>query len=218
VTGRVAQSDGTAARPRADARSTYDRLAPVYDALDAVYEVTWKRRVRALVFEGAAGLVLDVGAGTGANVPFYPEAGKTIGIDISPRMLDFARTKAERLGKPAEFLEMDLRHTSFPDNHFDLLAATFTLCVLPDGFLVPGLRELARIAKPAGLIRILDYGPPTALWAKAWMGVASLWTSWAFAARYDKTTEDHAIAAGLRLDSVRPLLGGAVKLITLRKG
>jgi ubiquinone/menaquinone biosynthesis C-methylase UbiE len=201
---------------RADAFRTYERIAPIYDAVDAIYEVTWKRRLRALVFDGADGLVLDAGAGTGANVPFYPDSGRVVGIDISPRMLERARAKAAQLGKRAEFQEMDLRHTGFADASFDRVISTFTLCVLPETHLTAALHELGRITKPGGTIRILDYGPPTEYWAKAWLGLAQLWTSWAFAACYDARTEDHSEAADLELLGVRPLMGGAVKLLTLR--
>jgi ubiquinone/menaquinone biosynthesis C-methylase UbiE len=224
VSQNFAQPEGsaTAATPRrtarADAFRTYERIAPIYDTIDAIYEVTWKRRLRALVFDGANGLVLDAGAGTGANVPFYPDGSRVVGIDISPRMLERARVKAAQLGKRAEFQEMDLRHTGFADGSFDLVISTFTLCVLPETHLTAALRELGRVTKPGGTIRILDYGPPTESWAKAWLGVAQLWTSWAFAAKYDARTEDHIDAAGLALSSVRPLMGGAVKLLTLRPG
>ena len=211
-TGRAAAAQADAGP---DAFRTYERLAPVYDAIDAIYEVSWKRRLRAMVFEGARGRILDAGAGTGANVPFYPEGDPVIGIDISPRMLERARTKAAQLGKPAEFRQMDIRHTSFPDGHFDTVISTFTLCVLPAGQRSAALRELGRIARPGAAIRILDYGPPTEGWAKAWLGLAQLWTRWAFAASYDAPTEDSIDGAGLTLVSAQPLMGGAVTLLSL---
>ncbi len=53
----------------------YDRLAPLYDKLDALYEWSWKRRLRAELFRHASGpRLLDVGVGTGCNMPFYPRA------------------------------------------------------------------------------------------------------------------------------------------------
>jgi ubiquinone/menaquinone biosynthesis C-methylase UbiE len=221
VSQNLAHGQSTAAAPGGagpDAFRTYERIAPIYDAIDAIYEVSWKRRLRAMVFDGAGGRILDAGAGTGANVPFYPQANAVVGIDISPRMLERARMKAAQLGKQAEFQEMDIRNTSFPDAHFDSIISTFTLCVLPKGQLTGALRELGRIARPDATIRILDYGPPIEGWAKAWLGLAQLWTRWAFAASYDSRTEDYVEAAGLDLVSVRPLMGGAVKLITLRPG
>jgi phosphatidylethanolamine/phosphatidyl-N-methylethanolamine N-methyltransferase len=97
------QSTAAPAATGPDAFRTYERLAPIYDAIDAIYEVSWKRRLRAMLFEGAKGRILDAGAGTGANVPFYPDAAPVVGIDLSPRMLERARVKAAQLGKQAEF-------------------------------------------------------------------------------------------------------------------
>ena len=198
-----------------DAFRTYERIAPIYDAVDAIYEVSWKRRLRAMLFEGTSGRILDAGAGTGANVPLYPDDSSVVGIDISPRMLERARNKAAQLGKQAEFREMDIRDISYPEHYFDAIVSTFTLCVLPKEHVSGALREFGRIAKPDATIRILDYGPPSEGWAKAWLGLAQLWTRWAFAADYNSRTEDYVEAAGLDLVSVRPLMGGAVKLITL---
>ena len=103
----------------------YERIAPLYDVLDKAYEVSWKRGLRAAVFRDTGGMILDAGAGTGCNIPFYPENATVIGIDNSPRMLTRAVKRAVREGIEAEFLEMDLTRTSFPDDHFDAIAVTF---------------------------------------------------------------------------------------------
>src|ERR671914_635440 len=63
-----------------DCARTYDRIAPLYDLLDAAYERLWKGRLRAELFAHAQGRVLDVGIGTGANIPHYPEACADVGI------------------------------------------------------------------------------------------------------------------------------------------
>ena len=73
---------------------TYDRMAPVYDALDAIYEWSWKRRLRAELFRHARGRVLDVGVGTGCNMPFYPPSSEVVGIDASRGMLERAKERA----------------------------------------------------------------------------------------------------------------------------
>ena len=73
---------------------TYDRIAPLYDLLDGIYEHWWKRRLREQLFAHANGRILDVGVGTGCNIPFYPEGSKVVGIDMSERMLDRARERA----------------------------------------------------------------------------------------------------------------------------
>ena len=70
----------------------YQRIAPFYDLLDLPFEHRRYRAIRPLLFEGLSGRVLDVGVGTGRNMPFYPPGAEIVGIDLSPKML----ARAER--------------------------------------------------------------------------------------------------------------------------
>ena len=79
----------------------YERIAPLYDVLDKAYEVSWKRRLRGEVFRGSVGLVLDAGAGTGCNIPFYPRNATIVAVDNSPAMLSRAAKRAVREGVEA---------------------------------------------------------------------------------------------------------------------
>ncbi|UEM23330.1 class I SAM-dependent methyltransferase [Skermanella mucosa] len=193
----------------------YERIAPLYDVLDKAYEVSWKRRLRNDVFRDAGGMVLDAGAGTGCNIPFYPRNARVIGVDNSPGMLVRARKRAAKEGVAAEFLEMDLTRTRFPDNHFDVIAATFVFCVLPEELQLPVLREMHRICKPTGTIRILDYTMSKKAPVRLMMRVVSPWLNFAFAARYTAQYESYLPEA--RLTPVRNdfVMGDVVKLLVL---
>ena len=109
---REAASVGTVKR-------LYDRMAPLYDVLNSVYEYGWKRRLRAVMFREASGRLLDVGVGTGCNMPFYPKGQTAVGIDLSPGMLAQARERARALGIDVELRAMDLLRLDFPDDSFD---------------------------------------------------------------------------------------------------
>ena len=104
-----------------------------------------------------AGRILDVGVGTGCNIPFYPEGSKVVGIDMSERMLDRARERARELGRPMTLRPMNLLSLDFPDASFDTVSATFVLLCLPDELQEPALRELRRVTKPGGRVLLLDY-------------------------------------------------------------
>ena len=193
----------------------YERIAPLYDVLDKAYEVSWKRRLRGEVFRGSVGLVLDAGAGTGCNIPFYPRNATIVAVDNSPAMLSRAAKRAVREGVEAEFLEMDLTRTSFPDNHFDAIAVTFVFCVLPEELQLPVLRELSRICKPTGTIRILDYTLSRKAPVRLMMRVVSPWLNFAFAARYTARYESYLEQAGLSVVDNRFVMGDVVKLLVV---
>jgi ubiquinone/menaquinone biosynthesis C-methylase UbiE len=195
---------------------TYERIAPLYDVLDKGYEVLWKRRLRAQTFEGTTGAVLDAGAGTGCNIPFYPAHSQPVAVDASARMLERARQRAGKLGRTVDFRVMDLTATGFADATFDHIVATFVFCVLPDELTLPVLQEMRRIVKPQGTIRILDYTMSRNKAARLWMRAVSPWLNFAFGARYSAPYE--ALIPDVPLDIVesRFVLGDSVKLVLAR--
>ncbi|EWY40191.1 type 11 methyltransferase [Skermanella stibiiresistens SB22] len=195
---------------------TYERIAPLYDVLDKAYEVSWKKRLRADVFRGAGGVILDAGCGTGCNIPFYPRDARVVGVDNSPGMLVRARKRALKEEVRADFLEMDLTRTHFPDNHFDAIAATFVFCVLPEELQLPVLREMRRVCKPDGTIRILDYTLSKKAPVRMMMRVVSPWLNFAFAARYTARYETYLPEAGLITVQNRFVMGDVVKLLELK--
>lgn len=209
-------ADPAAESARAVSR-TYDRMARVYDALDAVYEWSWKRRLRAELFRHARGRrVLDVGVGTGCNMPFYPAGSEVVGIDASRGMLQRARERARALGREVDLKQMNLLRLGFPDGSFDTVAVTFVLLCLPDELQRPALDELRRVLKPGGRILILDYRPSSRRHVQVWTKAMARWLRWAFAARFDPTTERYIGAAGLAVETRRTFMGDGVMLLVLR--
>ncbi|MCS6879563.1 MAG: methyltransferase domain-containing protein [Geminicoccaceae bacterium] len=199
-----------------EVRRAYERIAPVYDLLDALYERSWKRRLRAELFAHALpGKLLDVGVGTGCNMPFYPPNSEVVGIDASPAMLARARARARRLGKKVQLLEMNLLELAFPDGCFDTVVATFVLLCLPDELQLPALRELARVTRPGGRILLLDYHRSSRTLVRWWMRMLSAWLRWAFAARFDPATERHLAEAGLEPLLRAHRMGDAVTMLVL---
>lgn len=202
-----------------EARRAYARIATVYDLLDGIYERSWKRRLRAELFAHARpGRLLDVGVGTGCNMPFYPPGAAAVGIDASAAMLARARLRARRLGLAVELHEAGLLALPFPDGAFDTVAATFVLLCLPDALQLAALRELSRVTRPGGRILILDYHRSSRSAVRFWMRLLSGWLRWAFAARFDPATEQHLAAAGLRVLVHAPRMGDAVTLLVLEPG
>jgi ubiquinone/menaquinone biosynthesis C-methylase UbiE len=197
-------------------KRTYDRIARIYDLLDLPFEFRRYRPIRRVLFESLEGAVLDAGVGTGRNMPFYPPMGEVIGIDLSARMLAEARKRKARLGAAVELRLMDATATDFPDGRFEHVVATFLFCVLDDEDQLPALRELCRICKPGGDIRLLEYAYSRDPLKRF---VMRLWTPWVrlvYGAAFDRNTEQYVEAAGLELVEERFLFHDIIKLLVLR--
>jgi ubiquinone/menaquinone biosynthesis C-methylase UbiE len=195
---------------------TYDRIAPLYDLFDGIYEHSWKRTLRAELFRVAQGRILDVGVGTGCNMPFYPPHAEVVGIDTSARMLERARARARQLGRGVDLRQMNLLALDFPDASFDTVAVTFVLLCLPDELQEPALEELRRVIRPDGQLLLLDYRLSRKLGMRLWMRCLSPWLRWAFAGRFDAPTERYLKVAGFEVARCRSAMVDGVRLMVLR--
>ena len=140
-------------------RKRYNRMALIFDFVEAPVEkirfASWRQRLRTSI---VGPKVLEVGVGTGKNLPYYPQDADITAIDLSPRMLSRARRKAEKLVLDVRLLEMDAQNLAFTDHIFDTVFATFVFCSVPDP--VKGLQELRRVCKPEGRLLLLEHMQP----------------------------------------------------------
>ena len=194
----------------------YERIARFYDLLDLPFERRRYRALRPLLFRGLAGQLLDAGIGTGRNCEFYPPAATVSGIDISPAMLARAYHRCPMLAAGGRLYRMDVTALEFPTGSFDGAVATFLFCVLPDDLQVSALRELGRVVKPGGLIRLLEYVRPRGTVRRIMSRIWQPWIAWAYGASFDRETERHVPEAGLQLVESRYVVDDLVKLIAAR--
>lgn len=147
-------------------RSTYDRLAPWYDALERIPEILLGTgRLRDLLAEPAEGRVLEVAVGTGRNLSRYPRECRIVGVDLSTGMLRRARDKPAS-GRRLGLLAMDAQALAFPDDSFDTVVDSLALCTYPDP--VKALREMARVCRPDGRMLLLEHGRSDRGWLGRW--------------------------------------------------
>ncbi len=134
----------------------YAILSPVYDFLfDKVF---YPGRVAAIkLLEAKPGdRILEVGVGTGLNLPLYPRDCDVTGVDISEGMLRKAEERVRTLGMDrAKLMVMDGSRLQFPDNSFDRVIATYVISAVPDP--VKTLLEMRRVCKPSGHLVILNH-------------------------------------------------------------
>ncbi|MCL4765502.1 MAG: methyltransferase domain-containing protein [Hyphomicrobiaceae bacterium] len=194
----------------------YQRIASLYDLLDLPFEYGRYRRIRPLLFQGVSGRILDAGVGTGRNIPFYPPDSQVVGIDLSPAMLARAARRARKLGRSVELHRMDVTRLDMPDRSFDAAVASFLFCVLPDERQVAALREIGRVLKPGGILRLLEYVRPKGALRSALARLWEPWMAWAYGAGFDRHTEQHVPESGLELLESRFVVDDLIKLISLR--
>ena len=194
----------------------YQRIAPVYDVLELPFEYGRYRQIRRLLFQGLAGRLLDAGVGTGRNFPFYPPGSTVVGIDTSPVMLARAERRRKSAVAEVELRQMDVTRLDFSDQTFDGAVATFLFCVLPDELQVPALRELGRVVKAGGPVRLLEYVRPQHTIRRALARLWEPWIAWAYGASFDRRTEDYVPEAGLVLVDARIVVDELVRFISAR--
>ena len=140
-------------------RAMFDRIAPVYDAMNRAITLGLDRRWRRLAAASAVqpgDRVLDAACGTGDLALAALNAGGVVtGLDFSERMLERARRKSDAI----EWVRGDVLELPFEDGAFDAATIGFGIRNVDD--LDAGLSELARVVRPGGRLAVLEITRPT---------------------------------------------------------
>lgn len=150
------ESAKRAEREFAATRRRYNRIAGFYDLLE-IFDERRFRPWRLRMLARASGRVLEVGIGTGKNIPGYPAGVELIGIDAAEGMLAIARARSRRSGAPVDLVLADVQALPFRDGAFDTVVSSFVFCSVPDP--LAGLLELRRVVRPEGKILMLEHLP-----------------------------------------------------------
>jgi ubiquinone/menaquinone biosynthesis C-methylase UbiE len=179
-------------------------------------EKLWLRRMRSDLLPRASGRVLEVGIGTGANLPFYPSSARLTAVDESPDMISFATRRADSLKQSVSFNQADTEHLCFRSDSFDSVVASLVLCSVVDQS--AALRELHRVLrKPGGKLLLLEHvRPRQPLFARLADLVNIPWYAFNGRCQLNRRTEDAVVQAGFGLQNMEARAGGLLRLLVAR--
>jgi ubiquinone/menaquinone biosynthesis C-methylase UbiE len=186
--------------------SWFSRL---YDPALAPIELLGLRRVRREIVGNAGGAVLEVGAGTGRNLPHYRQARLVVATDPDTAMLRRARRRAAAARVPVGLLAADAQALPLPAAFFDTVVATCVLCTVPDP--EAGLREIRRVLKPGGELRLLEHvRAPSPRLAQLQDRLTPVWRRVAGGCHLNRDTLESLRQAGFAPDCVLSSFRGVV--------
>ena len=188
-----------------------EQIPWLYDAFCALCERCGLGRWRRWLVASAGGAVLDVGCGTGRNLPLYARGTRVIGVDVSADAL--ARARRRRPDVP--LVQADAEALPFRAASFDTVVSALVFCSVPDAG--RGLLETRRVLRPEGTLRMLEHVRSMhrfkARLQDRWQ---PLWTRLTGGCRWNRDTEAAVLRAGFTIDAVERRARGDMRRFVAR--
>ncbi len=170
--------------------------------IDLVMQQRQLRRYRHALVPKARGRVLEIGVGSGLNLPFYGAGVESvIGIDPSHRLLAMARRTADATAVRAELLLGSATALPLPAASVDTVVMTWTLCSIPDP--AQALREMRRVLRPGGALLFVEHGLSTESGVASWQrALTPVWRRLAGGCHLDRRIDHLVRGAGFDIPAL----------------
>jgi ubiquinone/menaquinone biosynthesis C-methylase UbiE len=185
--------------------SWYERhLLPYF--IDWACGIRPVQRQRRKVVPLARGRVLEIGIGTGLNLPHYDRTRveSIVGLDPGLEMHRLARRRMRQAGLSVELVALSAETIPFADASFDTVLVTYSLCTIPDA--VAALREMRRVLKPGGRLIFCEHGRAPDAAVRQWQDrLTPLWSRLAGGCHLNRDIPALLAGAGFRSDDMETL-------------
>jgi SAM-dependent methyltransferase len=198
----VMHSDLTQRTPSEGSALWAHTFAGVYDPFLWAGERAGVRSLRRELLDKARGRTVEIGAGTGLNLPHYPEdLDQLLLVEPDPTMCSRLEKRLSRHGRRARLVDGPAEHLPFADASVDTIVSTFVLCTVDAPDLA--LREIARVLRPDGQLLFIEHvrsdSPMLARWQDR---LAGPWHRFARGCRCNRATAELIGDCGFALDEV----------------
>ncbi|MBF5008718.1 class I SAM-dependent methyltransferase [Burkholderia pseudomultivorans] len=169
---------------------------------------------RRRVVGGAAGRVLEIGSGSGLNLPLYSEGVRGVfALEPSTELVEMARRHVAQAGPPVDFLMASAERLPLPDESIDTVVSTWTLCSIPDTD--RALQEIRRVLAPSGRLLFAEHGlapePSVRRW-QDWLTPA--WCCMSGGCHLNRPIRSLVERAGLRIEQVSTAYAPGLRCFT----
>src|SRR5580704_10637435 len=150
----------------------------------------------------ARGLVLEVGVGSGVNLPLYgPAVTRVVGLDPSPELLRLASKRAADVVMPVSLLRASAEDLPVADAVFDTIVMTWTLCSIPNP--MAALTEMRRVLRPGGRLLFVEHGLSPEIRVARWQHrLTPYWKLIGGGCHLDRQMDDLIRSAGFEIDAI----------------
>jgi ubiquinone/menaquinone biosynthesis C-methylase UbiE len=155
-------------------------------------------RFRARLVPEAKGVTLEIGVGSGLNLPFYgSRVAQLYAVDPSVELLRMAKNRSGSMPFPVEFLARSGEELPIEDGSIDTVILTYTLCSIPDP--AKAMSEMRRVLKPSGELLFAEHGLSPDAAVQRWQRrLNPLWSRLAGGCNIDRKMDDLIASAGFR--------------------
>ena len=177
--------------------------ARLYDPLLALGERAGMRKRRAALLAGACGRVLEIGAGTGLNLPHYPDNVEELVLTepASPMARRLER-RVRALDRRVQVVPAAAEELPFADDSFDTAVSTLVLCTVQDP--ERAVAELIRVLRPGGTLLAIEHGPSRSpRWAALQRMLERPWKAFACGCHVTRRIPEQLSAAGFQIKDLR---------------